>query len=468
LRDRQRIGRYLGSLIVLLVAMAIVSLPLVNYFWTHPHDFTGHVAEVSILNSPAQSLAQNVLLVLGMFNWRGDLAWSRNLSGRPVFDPLMGIFFIIGVLLLTRDAIWHSEPFGKGGVACFTLFWIGVMLLPTLLAADAPSFSRAIGVLPAVYIPPALALLTIGRWISAWGLRPPTKRILKIAVIMTVVLISGTWTVYDYFVTFAREPNMAYDYDQDKVDAAQYVRQAVAEGHRVYLSPFLANHPTVRVLTADLALASFDGHQGLVLPPADEGRKAVYVFMAAWEPESAIAFGQGLGDLANPKTMDDAWGRSLVTVYEIDAANLPQSTDPVAALKGLGYQPQPVADGLFANGIELLGYVLDRPLSPGQTVTLTLFWRARQRVPYDYTMFVHVVDAADQRWGQHDKPPLGGSYPTNIWKVNEVIVDHYKLTIDSDAPSSNRRILIGLYLPQTGARAPLSSTGQTYIELLVE
>ena len=88
---------------------------------------------------------------------------------------------------------------------------------------------------------------------------------------------------------------MAYDYDQDKVDAAQYVRQAVAEGQRVYLSPFLASHSTVRVLTTDLTLASFDGHQGLVLPPADGERKAVYVFLAAWEPESATAFGQPSG-----------------------------------------------------------------------------------------------------------------------------------------------------------------------------
>jgi hypothetical protein len=473
LRDRQRIGRYLGSLIVLLLAMAIVSLPLVNYFWTHPYDFTGHVAEVSILNSqaaisPDQSLARNALLVLGMFNWQGDLAWSRNLSGRPVFDPLMSIFFLMGLLLLIRDAIWHSQPLGKGGVACFTLLWIGVMLLPTLLAEDAPSFSRAIGILPAVYMPPALALLTISRRISTWGLKPPTKLILEIAVIVTVVLVSGAWTVYDYFVVFARNPNMAYDYDQDKVDAAQYIRKAVAEGHRVYLSPFLASHSTVRVLTADLTLASFDGHQGLVLPPADGERKAIYVFMAAWEPESATAFGRELGDLASPKTMNDTWGRPLVTVYEIDAANLPESTDPIAALKELGYQPRPVGDGLFADRIELLGYVLDRPLSPGQTVAFTLFWRTRQRVPYNYTVFVHVVDTADQRWGQHDKPPLGGSYPTNVWRVNEVIVDHYELAIDPNPPSGSLRILVGLYIPQTGARAALSSTGQTHIELPTE
>lgn len=261
---------------------------------------------------------------------------------------------------------------------------------------------------------------------------------------------------------------MAYDYDQDKVDAAQYIRKAVTEGHRVYLSPFLASHSTVRVLTTDLTLASFDGHQGLVLPPADGERNAIYVFLAAWEPESATAFGQELGDLANPKTMNDTWGRPLVTVYEIDAANLPEITDPVAALRELGYQLQPVTEGLFANGIELLGYALDRPLSPGQTVALTLFWRTLQRVPYDYTVFVHVVDTAAQRWGQHDKPPLGGSYPTNVWRVNEVIVDYYKLAIDPNAPSGNLRILVGLYLRQTGARATLSSTGQNYIELPAE
>ena len=456
-RDREQAGQTLAGLAVLLAVAALVFAPLGYYFWTHPWTFTGHMAEVTVvdLGAPAQTLnalARNGVRVLGMFNWHGEEAWGRNLSGRPVFDPLMGLFFIAGLFLLASRA-------PRSAAGAFVLLWLAVMVLPTLLTGKAPDFSRAIGILPAAYIPPAVALVAAGEWVARrWG------RALATGVIAVVVLISGLCAVRDYFVVYARSPDMAYDHGQDKVDAAAYVNQAVAEGYRVYLSPFLASHPTVRFLTREARPPSFDPQRGLVLPPAEDQQDALYVTMSPWEPECTEALGRALGDLARPEVARDAHGRPYVTAYVVPVANLPTIGDPLSVVERLGTPMQATPGTSFGGAIELLGFGLDQPLTPGQTSVLTLVWRARRPVEGDYTVFVHGVDATGRRWAQGDKRPLGGSYPTNVWAVNEVIMDHHTLSVDADAPD-DLCLWVGLYLLDTGERLPVDGTDRTYVEL---
>jgi 4-amino-4-deoxy-L-arabinose transferase-like glycosyltransferase len=461
-RDREQAGRTLAGLAVLLAVAALVFAPLGIYFWTHPWTFTGHMAEVTVvdLGAPAQTLnvlARNAMRVLGMFNWHGEEAWGRNLSGRPIFDPLMGLFFVAGLFLLVTRELRGDRKHGQAGA--FVLLWLAVMLLPTLLTGKAPDFSRAIGILPAVYIPPAVALVAGGEWVARrWG------RALATGVVAIAVLFSGLWTMRDYFLVYARSPDMAYDHGQDKVDAATYINQAVAEGYRVYLSPFLASHPTVRFLTREARPPSFDPQRGLVLPPAEDRQDALYVTMSPWEPECTEALGRALGGLARTEVVRDSYGRPYVTAYMIPVANLTTIGDPLSVVERLGTPVQAVPGATFGGGIELLGFSLDRPLTSGQTSVLTLVWRARRPVEGDYTVFVHGVDATGHRWAQGDKRPLGGSYPTNVWAANEVILDHHPLAVDADAPD-DLCLWVGLYLLDTGERLPVDGTDRTYVEL---
>ena len=89
--------------------------------------------------------------------------------------------------------------------------------------------------------------------------------------------------------------------------------------------------------------------------------------------------------------------------------------------------------------IDLLGYDLSRQ---GEVVRLTLYWQAHRPVPHDYTVFVHCLDDSGRLIMQQDQQPLGGFYPTSLWRPGEVIADHYELS-----PSSLcRRIAVGMYL----------------------
>ena len=93
--------------------------------------------------------------------------------------------------------------------------------------------------------------------------------------------------------------------------------------------------------------------------------------------------------------------------------------------------------------IDLLGYEMDRrAAAPGETVHLTLYWRARLALPADYTVFTHVLQPPETLWAQHDKPLTP---PSSTWPVGQVISDTYSLTIKPDAPAGVYEVEIGVY-----------------------
>jgi len=57
--------------------------------------------------------------------------------------------------------------------------------------------------------------------------------------------------------------------------------------------------------------------------------------------------------------------------------------------------------------------------------------------------------------GQKDNPPVGGSYPTDLWLSGEVVVDVYEIPISADAAPGEHALEVGLYIAETGARLPV-------------
>lgn len=97
-------------------------------------------------------------------------------------------------------------------------------------------------------------------------------------------------------------------------------------------------------------------------------------------------------------------------------------------------------------------------IRPGQEMTVTLFWHAvtaTAPLNADYTVFLHLRDAADHTVAQADAPPLQGFYRTSAWQVGEILNDTHRLTLPADLKPGPYRIIVGLYDPQTGQRLPL-------------
>lgn len=106
--------------------------------------------------------------------------------------------------------------------------------------------------------------------------------------------------------------------------------------------------------------------------------------------------------------------------------------------------------------IRLLGYDLPRSeVSPGEAFPLTLYWRGEGVIDEDYTVFIHLVGADGQIWGQEDSQPLHGFYPTSHWDWGDTVVDEHSVLVKPDAPPGEYRLLVGMYLLSTMERLPV-------------
>jgi hypothetical protein len=112
---------------------------------------------------------------------------------------------------------------------------------------------------------------------------------------------------------------------------------------------------------------------------------------------------------------------------------------------------------LFGDFAELAGFDLSTGrLRPGEPLAVRLHWRALGTAPESYVVFLHLLDQAEQVRGQMDGPPAGGRAPTRTWLAGETIVDERTFDVAPDAPPGRYRLEVGLYLPASGARVPLT------------
>ena len=123
-------------------------------------------------------------------------------------------------------------------------------------------------------------------------------------------------------------------------------------------------------------------------------------------------------------------------------------------------------DQPFGDAIRLAGYEIDSPsVRAGETLTLALYWQARDGTPRpdDVTVFVHLLDADETVVAGHDNPPCRGTCPAFTWLPGEVIRDEYTLQVPASLSPGDYRIEIGMYDPQTLTRLPVSGVGDRLI-----
>ena len=108
------------------------------------------------------------------------------------------------------------------------------------------------------------------------------------------------------------------------------------------------------------------------------------------------------------------------------------------------------------NKAYLLGYdISPGQARPGETVQLTLYWRAGFVGDVNYTVFTHVIDDEGQMWAGQDNWPQAGTFPTSLWLAGEFVTDRYELALPSDIPPGEYRIEVGMYLLETMERLPV-------------
>ncbi len=114
----------------------------------------------------------------------------------------------------------------------------------------------------------------------------------------------------------------------------------------------------------------------------------------------------------------------------------------------------------LTDSLRLLGYDA-AVMSPHQqtTVRLTLHWQVIATVGADYKVSARLLDVEGNQVAQIDDVPVHSTYPTSRWKAGETLADVYDLTVPSDTPSGQYRLLVILYEPDTLAEVGRAELG---------
>ena len=424
---------------------AVVAAPLVLFYARHLDLFLGRAGQVSIFN-PAinggdlgRTLWRQTGRALGMFLWRGDTIARHNPPGRPVFDWFMALPFLVGVGWCARH--WRRP----GGM--ILLLWTAVMLAPTILAEDAPHFLRAVGVLPAVLIFPAIGLAQIWRqerW-PVWLRRGGVLALLAGSLFMTVA---------DY-VNYGRDPETALMFEAAAVALAEDL-QAEGRETAVYLDRWFWDEATQKGWPSIPYLANLDGvtfyRPEFGLPPPAPGQP---VSIYAWR----------FGDLSFVPEVMPAPGVVAVAAGPPARGDLETEAYPLYVRYRGAPQPatgEAVAD--FAGVIRLQTVTL---AFEGADWVVDLTWAADAAVSPDLVAFVHVV-GPEGVLAQTDLPPGGGNWLPDWWQPGQRVREQRRF--EGIRPFNPRQdfLRIGVYQAQTGQNLPLlDESGQAISEYYI-
>ncbi|HLZ09145.1 MAG TPA: hypothetical protein VKT80_11190, partial [Chloroflexota bacterium] len=119
---------------------------------------------------------------------------------------------------------------------------------------------------------------------------------------------------------------------------------------------------------------------------------------------------------------------------------------------------------VFAGQIAVDGY--DAAVTTGADanhtqIDLDVHWRAIHNLLPAYHSFVHVYDQAGKLVAQSDGPVGGLAYPSNIWDVNDAVIDRHTIAVPPDLAVGVYALRAGLYLPASGNRLTLDGGGDT-------
>jgi 4-amino-4-deoxy-L-arabinose transferase-like glycosyltransferase len=144
------------------------------------------------------------------------------------------------------------------------------------------------------------------------------------------------------------------------------------------------------------------------------------------------------------KAFYQSYQGSYVTLYVLGSAQPPL---------------QPV-DLQFTGGPHLTGFAYASPvLHAGDTLLVTLQWRATAPMTIDYTVFTHLWDATGQLVAQLDSQPASGTRPTSSWAPGEVVIDRRALLVPADVPPGDYSLQIGVYDLATSQRLSVTQPG---------
>jgi hypothetical protein len=121
------------------------------------------------------------------------------------------------------------------------------------------------------------------------------------------------------------------------------------------------------------------------------------------------------------------------------------------------------SDGAQAKAALVAAETEGGTIRPGETLPLTLYWRALAPMDTSYTVFVQAIDEQGTKVAQVDRLPCDGGCPTTTWRPGDLIGETHELTIRPDAPPGRYELIAGMYDLDTGQRLQQLDEGGTAV-----
>lgn len=463
--NRSRARDYVIGLVIAGLVALLIFLPLGAYFATHLDDFIEHTANLSIFDPRVNqgnvllTLWQNTILVIGSFLVYGDHEPYRNIPFRPIFDPFIGAFFIIGVVTSLVTIFVRRSTVESRVRAFLIIMWLALWMMSTITSDDPPNFLRM--------LPGVSATMMLAAWgvVTVWNrLRGKTFRCVA-AVTFTAMMIVSTGSAFRDYIDFGQSGFAYWGFEGHISDTATWVNQNTLTS-QVYMAPLWAVHGTMQVLTRNIPLKSYESRDTIVLPSNVAGRDALIVYPSEQE-KKAQKLGERLGTLGVRENVTGTFGFPVAVAIRVPAKNLPDVQNPLAVLDQGGdfVKPQKIEHAVWADSFELLGYSIQATDTPKRNLEVTLFIRALQAISEDYTFSVKACDDKDRAWGQEDKWLGDNSYATTQWSPGDVIIEKFYPGLNACAPAGDYRVSVEAYNPKTMQTLALSDRPGALVSL---
>ncbi len=431
----------------LLLAGVLVT-PLFIYLERNPYALT----RLSMLDAPLENIRsgnlgpvwENASSALLAFVWPGygDQFLAYNIPGRPVFDLVSAVFFVLGV----AACLWRWQRPSY----TFVLLWFGVGILPSLITGPTANTTRNLAALVPVFILPAIGFVTAVHWLKK-QIRP-LPQWLPAALAAVWLLFAGWHSVSDYFITWTNDTQARSAYQVNLVETLAYL-EANDTADPVLLStvyPGPAHDPSINlVLTGEESGKRWvDARWALVAPGGQSSRALIpsstppHPLFAQWlVPRQTVQL--------RPTDLDPSF-----TDYWLDAGQLRTWAEQTAVAN-------------FNNALTLHHAEWLNSVAPGETAELLLVWRVTDPeqvgpvVPPAFTtdvvMFTQVLDEAGQPFAQRDSLEA----PSWDWQAGDIVAQIHPVTIPASTPTGSYQAIVGIYDRLSGERLPVVDAGES-------
>ncbi|HET6443028.1 MAG TPA: glycosyltransferase family 39 protein [candidate division Zixibacteria bacterium] len=449
--------------VLMLVAAILIAAPLFIFLATNP----GAEVRLDQLSGPLEAatrgdfeqLLANAAGSLKLFMVEGDILSRYNIPGRPFLSIPMAVLFIIGLIIAAWwviTGIKNRHLIGRASPAFFALIWLVVGLSPALITGPDASTTRVIGMLPVLYLFPAIPLA---------GLLDSEliPRRISSGLVIALFAIVFTLTVRDYFAIWANDPEVRVQYETSLVSALRYL-DAEAEGPAAIsnTTPDRYHSPSVALLTVenpDLSLRWFNGHHSLIAPEGDEGI-TIFTGFAPLNPDLEPYFAAELREVIPLRTTDID---RPVLVYSTDGPSMADTWQDEFQDEIIS-PSESTTPVLFGEAAEFLGYDLQtQSPTPGSEVRLATLWRVRQPLE-NAVLFTQVIGQDGLPIAQADRLDVPGYY----WHPGDVFIQLHRFQLPESTQPGEYTMIVGLYTRPDLVRQPVivgGSIAGDYVQL---